>query len=302
MVPRAKYDESGNVVGGLFFEVAIPFVGDREACLRLRDDEGFSALAKWPSPMDATFVSEVDDKPDVVFVCPKEPMHKFVRRIALQGNIAWGETTTKVVCGAISETFFVQPEFAEAIQAELHAGALGGFEVRRMKHTHGWPDPTPIPWLLPDACIVERALIAPANLNACQKCYRAPLFCSACGSRVCPQCGHITVGSGLNVFRPDEKKLRNEILRDRMPAAGIVLNAERWKGEDFLAMGRVGVITGRFAKYLFEQEAEGIWIRPAQAYFPDEQYRKLEAQVAKAVWKEGPRVVLSNWDYRKHRR
>src|SRR5262245_44335021 len=142
-------------------------------------------------------------------------------------------------------------------------------------------------WLKANTFLSERALLIDRENDHCLYCGRSPVFCPECDSAKCPRCGHFNVGAGIYAVGGRYPAGDDMFSREPIPTEGIVLNARLWNGEDYLAYGTCGVVTGRLAKFLFDNRSRGMWIRPAQAYFPDEAKSNSEL-ASQAVWDNGP--------------
>lgn len=281
--PPLRYDLSGAIVRGLFFEVSIPFDSDQT-------DRGHGFV---PLYAEADYDRASWILPNIKYVpiyrCSIQSEHPHItkRHESPAGQANWYDKTNDIIASMLGEVVFVSDRLERLIREALNARRFAGFELARMKAHYNSKEPF---WLRPDTHIFERALLVDRENDRCLNCRHTPLFCAECGSADCPRCGHFNVGAGLYAVGSKYPTDDDMFPREPIPPEGIVLNARLWNGEDYLAYGTCGVITGRLAKFLFDNKARGMWIRPAQAYFPDEKKAKSEL-VSRAVWDKGPKRI-----------
>lgn len=268
-----SFDESGEFLTDVFYEVSIPLILSAEEIEEQRPDDVIASIGKGA---ERYVYSNIVPFHELEFACPFNAQHvtgsKLQRVLVdLFGGPSIGDF--------ISETFWVivTNDFA----SRLSETGLTGIVLHPLpiNEDQSSAPMVELSWIEFPAkpCTRERIVHVPEP-NLCPFCGQSPVVCPGCGKVAsrCDKCKERIIVRRRDLRGPDD--LRH--FSSGIPKAGRIVEGHLWDGSDFLHDGSKMIASRRAIDWLLSVHASPFIARPRRVNIRDakpEQRQRLEA-------------------------
>lgn len=257
-----RYDESGSLLDGVFFELVIPLDLPDLPVEYVPDEQPPGTVVSCRGPEDPakTFAYgtvHFDHRPtfgcqigaghetcsETLLSCP---LGSCGRREGHWMELFGGPDVSKFVCDLSGLTVVVNAEFRD----EILRSTCTGFSMAALPVPEGFNQSPITPELfffdyLGTRCFRQPRVAAPTP-NECPFCGWGPIVCPACQHLEweCPRCKNRLIVPETDHEGPDDRRFTVP----GRPERGRIVEGDRWDGSDAFAGVNQGFVTGRFVE------------------------------------------------------